>query len=453
MFYLAAKGGAKCAHTQFLYECEGKFPCQSGKCIPRSLVCDDNHNNDCGDWSDEYCLMADKYRTEKTTTFNITAKEKDKDHMTWLKTTVYVVIGCTVSAVLFISVIVIAVFRIRMKRDAFRHTDRPVERRQNRPTSGSSHVDGNLTRNLEHDPFISSYGNIIVNVNNGVQYVPGVDFTPIASPPSYSDVERETHARRHSPPPEYSTVDRNPQRPSILPVISNNNNNNNSYHSNRNNTDQSQALYAISNSNQNVNNNESFSDLELNPAVSSVGTQTPPAALQANACNSEAVTLPNTNLVLAQGTCNTSQTRQPNLNIQGGEILIAGENVVSNISNLSRCEESSNTGRGSRLLQVQDGNLFLTNENPGNMSQNSLTLGATAAESENISCSETTCLLAENSSTQNTEHPAQLQVHDGEIVLTNQALACRNATTVSHDHGKETVRRELDVQDGQIIFK
>lgn len=339
-----------------------------------------------------------------------------------------------------------------MKRDAFRHTDRPIDRRRNRPTSGSPQVDGNLGRSLEQDPFISSYGNIIVNVNNGVQYVPGVEFTPITSPPSYSDVERESHARSHSPPPEYSTVDRNPQRPSILPVTSNNNNN--SYHSNRNNTDQSQALYAISNSNQNVNNNESFSDLEQNPAVSSVGTQTPPAALQVNACNSEAVILPNTNLILAQGACNNSQTRQPNLNIQGGEILIGGDNVVSNFSNLSGFEESTNTGRSSRLLQVHDGNLFLTNENHGNMSPNAVELGATGtADSENISCSERTCLLAENSSAQNAELPAHLEVHDGEIVLTNQASGCSNEPTVSHDQGKETVRRELSVQDGQIIFK
>ena len=155
-------------------------------------------------------------------------KEKDieDDQTAWLKTTVYTVIACTVGVVLFISIVVIAVCRIKMKRAALRRAAHHSERRRRHGHHSSDHhgSSSRAQRNnaMEHEPFISApspthFGNIIVNVNNGVQYVPNVDFhTIIQSPPTYQEVlaetQREALVRRHSPPPIYSTIDRNPQQ-------------------------------------------------------------------------------------------------------------------------------------------------------------------------------------------------------------------------------------------------
>ena len=38
--------------------CPGKYRCQNRRCIDQALVCDPDHHNDCGDWTDEYCMIA-----------------------------------------------------------------------------------------------------------------------------------------------------------------------------------------------------------------------------------------------------------------------------------------------------------------------------------------------------------------------------------------------------------
>ncbi|XP_061178037.1 uncharacterized protein LOC133186756 [Saccostrea echinata] len=193
-------------------KCLDMFICQNQQCINKTLVCDSLHINHCGDWSDEYCLITD-YQFPKTEVINATTNQpSDETQMSWLKTTVYAVIGCTVGTVLLISVIVIIVFRFRMK-SSLRSTERAL-RRYHMTVNSRSQQDNNQN-SIEMDPFLSSsatYGNIIVNVNNGVQYIPRSDFSPIGVPPSYSDVEREMNINRGSPPPTYSTIDRNPPR-------------------------------------------------------------------------------------------------------------------------------------------------------------------------------------------------------------------------------------------------
>ncbi|XP_062577992.1 uncharacterized protein LOC134239883 [Saccostrea cucullata] len=193
-------------------KCLDMFICQNQHCINKTLVCDSLHINHCGDWSDEYCLITD-YQFPKTEVINATTNQpNDETQMSWLKTTVYAVIGCTVGTVLLISVIVIIVFRFRMK-SSLRSTERAL-RRYHMTVNSRTQQDNNQN-SIEMDPFLSSsatYGNIIVNVNNGVQYIPRSDFSPIGVPPSYSDVEREMNINRGSPPPTYSTIDRNPPR-------------------------------------------------------------------------------------------------------------------------------------------------------------------------------------------------------------------------------------------------
>ena len=135
-------------------------------------------------------------------------------HFNWLKTTVYTVIGCTVAIVIFISFIVIVVFRIKMKHLRARRLARALERHRQHQ-DGAAHP----SRAAEQDPFLSvgtnsHFGNIIVNVNNGVQFVPSQDFTQfVDNPPPYHEVVGAE--RRDSPPPPYSTIDRS-QRPKSL---------------------------------------------------------------------------------------------------------------------------------------------------------------------------------------------------------------------------------------------
>lgn len=40
-------------------KCEDMFICQNQRCINKTLVCDSQHIDHCGDWSDEYCLITD----------------------------------------------------------------------------------------------------------------------------------------------------------------------------------------------------------------------------------------------------------------------------------------------------------------------------------------------------------------------------------------------------------
>ncbi|XP_067655450.1 uncharacterized protein [Haliotis asinina] len=179
-------------------KCADKFVCDNYRCINKDLQC--NKQDDCGDNSDEDM----RCQEDQTPAF------PEDDHFDWLKTTVYTVIGCTVAVVIFISLIVIVVFRVKMKRLRARRIARAIERHRQHQGSSSQ------CRNQEQDPFLaigsnSHYGNIIVNVNNGVQYVPTGDFASfVDSPPPYHEVvalERDS-----SPPPPYSTIDRTPRQ-------------------------------------------------------------------------------------------------------------------------------------------------------------------------------------------------------------------------------------------------
>ncbi|XP_076471181.1 uncharacterized protein LOC143301062 [Babylonia areolata] len=182
--------------------CKGKFMCNNSRCIEQKLVCDSSDG--CGDNSDEVygCLLNSVHTTPKS------LSEED-EHFNWLKTTVYTVIGCTVATVILISFIVIVVFRLKMKRLRARRLAHQMQRQRTRNLGGDGPSD--------QDPFLafttqSHYGNIIVNVNNGVQCVGGSDIATgfqRDKPPPYSEVVKKNS---DFPPPPYSTIDRANQR-------------------------------------------------------------------------------------------------------------------------------------------------------------------------------------------------------------------------------------------------
>lgn len=120
--------------------------------------------------------------------------------MIWLRTTVYAVIGSTVGVVLFLSIMVIVVFRVRTRREVAQRALNALrrQRQQNEPSHNP----------VERDIFLPpAYGNIIVNINNGVQFVPATELTSLMEvPPPYTERPSLSHA--DSPPPPYATFDR-----------------------------------------------------------------------------------------------------------------------------------------------------------------------------------------------------------------------------------------------------
>ncbi|BFZ03900.1 hypothetical protein BsWGS_06939 [Bradybaena similaris] len=142
--------------------CLNKFRCNNSRCIDNQEVC--NHIDNCGDLSDEgsNCL-----------------------------------------------------FRVKMKRQREQRIARALEgmyqHGESREATSSGHGDEAPS---DHRPFLPSashhYGNIIVNVNNGVQYLPGYDYSLfVAVPPPYSEC---SGGDLKSQPPPYSTIDRSNTR-------------------------------------------------------------------------------------------------------------------------------------------------------------------------------------------------------------------------------------------------
>ncbi|XP_076114031.1 uncharacterized protein LOC143082295 isoform X1 [Mytilus galloprovincialis] len=385
--------------------CEKKFRCLNGKCIDQELVCDKENN--CGDASDEYCQLqniAEQKKDTANTTINAT-KTQD-DHMSWLKTTLYVVIGCTVSVVFFISVIVVAVFRIRMKRNTVRRTY--GSERSGRGQRDSGHDPVNYQA---EDPFLNmapsaNYGNIIVNVNNGIQYVPGAEFAEFTAimeaPPSYSDVEQEIFDTQNISPPDYSTIDRNPLRVnSVINVTPTRNQ--------RPNSGQTP-----------VNRRERSNQ----PVDSRPRTQN--AAVQTLTHRSHGRPQSGTD----------SLPRQPTINVQGGQILLTNISDNSQPTQVSDNEQVSSERPSSALLQVQNGQIMFGNPNMNITDQSAST---------DIESSVPVDESQENNPRTN------IQVCEGQIVLASEntpAVITENPTV-----NESPSRRQLDVCEGQIVLK
>ncbi|CAG2206119.1 unnamed protein product [Mytilus edulis] len=275
------------------------------------------------------------YNTNMPDTANTTinATKTQDDHMSWLKTTLYVVIGCTVSVVFFISVIVVAVFRIRMKRNTQCRTY--GSERSGRGQRDSGHDPVNYQA---EDPFLNmapsaNYGNIIVNVNNGIQYVPGAEFAEFTAimeaPPSYSDVEQEIFDTQNISPPDYSTIDRNPLRVnSVINVTPTRNQRPNSGQTPVNRRDRSNQ-----------------------PVDSRPRTQN--AAVQTLTHRSHGRPQSGTD----------SLPRQPTINVQGGQILLTNISDNSQPTQVSDNEQVSSERPSSALLQVQNGQIMFGNLN------------------------------------------------------------------------------------------
>ncbi|XP_033752032.1 flocculation protein FLO11-like [Pecten maximus] len=331
--------------------CADQFPCLNGHCVDRSRVCDVHHENDCGDWSDEQCLYLPQYQTAvNETTVDFPPEDTtEEDQMTWLKTTVYAVIGCTVGIVLFISIIVVVVFRIRMKRDACHQRERALQQHQGIQPS-SSHNSRRSGEPQESQPFIEgrqNYGNIIVNVNNGVQYVPMSEFVVMESPPTYSEVVEEIQVQRNSPPPDYSTLDRFPQRPNSLQVQTAASNHQTPHRCTRRTAPSSDDQGTLP-----------PYTTDSRPPTHSVSVQTTRSQTSGQGQTGRA------HYQRGGDSTRTSTSRglskQPNMAVHGGQIILRDQHLPTIQSCSPTSSEATTSGTQPSQLQVQGGQIMLS---------------------------------------------------------------------------------------------
>lgn len=342
--------------------------------------------------------------------------------MLWLKTTVYTVIACTVGIVLLISIVAIAIFRIKMKRSAVRRAFRQAESRRQQARRRENLRSSRRHESPEHESFISSpspthFGNIIVNVNNGVQYVPNA---VIQSPPTYAEVVAETGVitvGRHSPPPEYSTIDRNPNRISNIPVSQSFNQN------------MSESLRLAENRDQMVSSRQTNSE--------SVH----------NSCRNE-MQVTNDREELFR---NQSATSAESFNTSG---TVTETNSLGRRSCRGQCNRQVRNVRtvGSpwqpKQLKVRDGQIVLDESSSSSTSSDS-------SSPDTINRNTQTNAADIVPTNENAGKPAQLQVQDGQIIL---ASDCSEELDESHATESEgamspQAQGQIEVKDGFIVFR
>ncbi|KAL3842930.1 hypothetical protein ACJMK2_020904 [Sinanodonta woodiana] len=380
--------------------------CDNYNCIDKSKLCD--LINDCDDNSDEKTNLCQHVTTDwRTTTAVLRSGNSDNSasdqQMTWLKTTVYTVIACTVGVVLFISIVVIAVFRIKMKRLAMRRALGVAERRQRLAQRQSEPEGPVVITTSEHEPFLAhcpvtttNVGNLVAN--NGMQYVPHNDITSLLqAPPSYSEAVAETNAGargRQSPPPPYSTLDRGPDRQVNFPTF-------NCEIPDRNvhcvNQDARCEFLASCQVRENVIAEAETSSLNCSVEISDsniINAHDSAADLTLQTRNSPH------NPSVASQTVETSQPWRPKqLGVCAGQIILRGETQPGTSRNEDHNSTSQST-RTDKLLQ-----------------------------------------------------PRQLQVHDGQIILSNQDTEGAVAAGFSSPTGSRSTQGLIEVKDGKIIFK
>lgn len=368
------------------------------------------------------------------TNTTIDATKDNDDHMAWLKTTLYVVIGCTVSVVFFISVIVVAVFRIRMKRNTVRRAYNSSRLR--RRNSGTDPVNYQA-----EDPFLNmapsaNYGNIIVNVNNGIQYVPGAEFSEFTAimeaPPSYSDVEREIFDAQNIPPPDYSTIDRNP----LLVCVNNVN------VTPSRNQRHSAASGQQASSNRRGSRDRSAAAVDNRPRTQNAAVQT----LTHHSQGGQRPSQPTSGL--------DSLPRQPTINVQGGQILLTNlaenpdlNSQVIQVSDSETVTSQTPTDRpSSALLQVENGQIMLSNQNIN-------TASSDQSASSDIECNVPTG-SDENHENNHRSVSNNIQVCEGQIVLANESSpVVITANSAQNDVNDSPSRRQIEVCQGQIVLK
>lgn len=177
--------------------CEGKIPCDDGRCIPASWCCDEERDPNCTTKVKPRCCLqaARDYPNVDSSTF----PELQFNDMGFLQTTIYTVIGCAMAFMFIVTILVIAICRVHLKRNVVSRcplhhqhvrTGSPL-----RPGLPLYDIDMFLDRHTHQE---SHSGGLLVtyNINNGVQFVG----RPIDPPPYCEIIDAPP---REGPPPPY----------------------------------------------------------------------------------------------------------------------------------------------------------------------------------------------------------------------------------------------------------
>ncbi|XP_046422865.1 uncharacterized protein LOC124180942 isoform X1 [Neodiprion fabricii] len=181
--------------------CAGKIPCGE-RCLPRAWCCDLGNCN------------ASLPIVRPDPPGIISTDQQRFNDMGFLQTTIYTVIGCAMAFMFIVTILVIMICRVHMKRAMNSRCPQQVRNPGSRPRHSVPLYDLDVYLNRTAD--INNQGGVTVtyNINNGVQFVG----RPV-EPPPYSEIAPVPP--REGPPPPYVS------RENLLdsPIVSNLNSN------------------------------------------------------------------------------------------------------------------------------------------------------------------------------------------------------------------------------------
>ncbi|PNF29618.1 hypothetical protein B7P43_G16738 [Cryptotermes secundus] len=214
--------------------CENKLRCDDHRCIPIDWCCDTIHDSNCtARVLPPCCLQLSKSFMDHGPGYMNEPPPQGLNDMGFLQTTIYTVVGCAMAFMFIVTILVIAICRVHMKRSLL------VTRC---PTARGGIMMSPLTGNraphhhhhgLQHMPLydldvllnrpsyppassVSPHSGLLVtyNINNGVQFVG----RPI-DPPPYCEIVASPP--REGPPPPYASHETlphaNPEASSVDP--------------------------------------------------------------------------------------------------------------------------------------------------------------------------------------------------------------------------------------------
>lgn len=189
--------------------CRDKLSCEDGRCIPIAWCCQQFIDNNCTVKNRLQCCHQLNINNNKHyVDHGYVADQQRFSDMTFIQTTLYTVIGCAMAFMFIVTILVIAICRVHMKRSMMSRY--PV------PPRGAATVlpPSNIHHRAEHLPYydldvylnrsalsdtITAPGLLVTyNINNGVQFVGH----PI-DPPPYCEVIASPP--REGPPPPYAS--------------------------------------------------------------------------------------------------------------------------------------------------------------------------------------------------------------------------------------------------------
>ncbi|CAG7832160.1 unnamed protein product [Allacma fusca] len=175
--------------------CEGKLQCDDGRCISRHFCCERQEPNCTTRIKPTCCKQLLVFSNMDHGQFP--PQSQQFSDMGFIQTTIYTVIGCAMAFMFIITIMVIAICRVHLKRSSLQHYPHHLPQSGQRQDSWGNiflHTTGGGI------PYTSAASGLLVtyNINNGVQFVG----RPV-NPPPYSEVIRAPP--REGPPPPYAS--------------------------------------------------------------------------------------------------------------------------------------------------------------------------------------------------------------------------------------------------------